>query len=266
MAIPSPDHRNYAAVSMEEGDLMKVALPVLEPPSAQARAMAGFGSLLLDAALAGLLLFMVVDRTAPPQDLPWKPFSLNQPIGLATSGKLARIAADPARCKAALAAGKVAFTETPAKRDGFCSTLDSGRVGGGALSPAGPVMTCKEALAFTLWNRQVLRPAARDILGAEVVAIDHYGTYACRRVYGQSSGRISEHAHANAFDFAGVRLRDGRRVTVAAHFSDEGPRGRFLRAARDGACKVFRVTLSPDYNAAHHDHLHLDMGPFRTCR
>ncbi len=246
--------------------MKRFAIPVLKPPSAEARALAGFGSLLLDAALAAVLLFMVVDRTAPPQDLPWKPFSLNQPLGLATSGKLARIAADPARCKAALAAGEVAFTPTPAKRDGFCSTLDAGRVEGGGLSPAGPVMTCKQALAFTLWNRQVLGPAARDILGAEVAAIDHYGTYACRRVYGQSAGRVSEHAHANAFDFAGVLLRDGRRVTVAAHFRDEGARGRFLRAARDGACKVFRVTLSPDYNAAHRDHLHLDMGPFRTCR
>ncbi len=241
-------------------------LPVLKPPSAEARALAGFGSLLLDMALAAVLLFMVVDRTAPPQDLPWKPFSLNQPLGLATSGKLARIAADPARCKAALKAGGVDFTDIPARQDGFCSRLDAGRVGGGGLSPAGPVMTCRQTLAFTLWNRQVLRPAARDILDSEVAAIDHYGTYACRRVYGQSEGRVSEHAHANALDFAGVRLADGRRVTVASHFDDEGARGRFLRAVRDGGCRVFRVTLSPDYNAAHRDHLHLDMGPFRTCR
>ncbi|WP_340643783.1 extensin family protein [Phenylobacterium sp.] len=240
--------------------------PVLKPPSAEARALAGLGSVLLDAALAGVLLFMVVDRTAPPQDLFWKPFSLDQPLGLATSGKLARIAADPARCRAALAAGEVAFAQAPARRDGFCSVLDAGAVGGAGLSPAGPVMTCKETLAFTLWNRQVLRPAAKAILGAEIAAIDHYGTYACRRVYGQSAGRVSEHAHANAFDFAGVRLSDGRRVTVASHFRDEGPRGRFLRAVRNGACGVFRVTLSPDYNAAHRDHLHLDMGPFRTCR
>ena len=93
-----------------------IKLSVLKPPSAEARALAGFGSLLLDMALATVLLFMIVDRTAPPQDLPWKPFSLNQPIGLATSGKLAAIAADPARCKAALAAGEVAFTPTPARR------------------------------------------------------------------------------------------------------------------------------------------------------
>ncbi|MDP1909506.1 MAG: extensin family protein, partial [Hyphomicrobium sp.] len=27
---------------------------------------------------------------------------------------------------------------------------------------------------------------------------------------------------------------------------------------RDGACRLFSTTLSPDYNAAHADHLHFD--------
>jgi len=27
-----------------------------------------------------------------------------------------------------------------------------------------------------------------------------------------------------------------------------------------------RVTLSPDYNAAHRDHFHFDMGPYSSCR
>ncbi len=40
----------------------------------------------------------------------------------------------------------------------------------------------------------------------------------------------------------------------------------FLREARDGACRYFNATLSPDYNAAHRDHLHLDQGRFRMCR
>ena len=29
-------------------------------------------------------------------------------------------------------------------------------------------------------------------------------------------------------------------------------------AARDAACEVFGTVLSPDYNAAHADHLHFD--------
>ena len=32
----------------------------------------------------------------------------------------------------------------------------------------------------------------------------------------------------------------------------------FLRRARDEACEVFGTVLSPDYNAAHADHLHFD--------
>ncbi|OYX97223.1 MAG: hypothetical protein B7Y78_02255 [Caulobacter sp. 35-67-4] len=49
-------------------------------------------------------------------------------------------------------------------------------------------------------------------------------------------------------------------------FRDPGPEGRFLRAARDGACKLFSVVLSPAYNAAHADHLHLDHSPYPLCR
>ena len=29
---------------------------------------------------------------------------------------------------------------------------------------------------------------------------------------------------------------------------------------------VFDVMLGPDFNKAHRDHFHLDMGRFRTCR
>jgi len=36
------------------------------------------------------------------------------------------------------------------------------------------------------------------------------------------------------------------------------PNAAFLRDVRDGACRLFSTTLSPDYNAAHADHLHLD--------
>lgn len=53
---------------------------------------------------------------------------------------------------------------------------------------------------------------------------------------------------------------------MARDWSDPGEEGAFLRAVRDGGCRVFDVTPSPDFNAAHHDHLHLDMSPFRTCR
>ncbi|MDB5454577.1 MAG: Extensin family protein [Caulobacter sp.] len=237
----------------------------MKPPSPSALALADLGGLLLDLLLAGLILFAFVDRAAPPQDLPWKPFSLNQPIGLATAGKLARIEADPAACRAALAEGGVVFVEAEARESGFCSTANSVRARG-ALVPAAPVMTCPLALGYALWERQVLRPAARDVLGTRLVRVDHFGTYACRTLYGRPGERPSQHARANALDVAGFRFADGRRATVVGDFRRDTEEGRFVRAARDGACGVFGAVLSPDYNDAHADHLHLDQSPYRLCR
>ena len=48
---------------------------------------------------------------------------------------------------------------------------------------------------------------------------------------------------------AGLELWLNREVRPAASF---------LHRLRDGACRVFGTVLSPDYNAAHSDHLHLD--------
>jgi len=39
----------------------------------------------------------------------------------------------------------------------------------------------------------------------------------------------------------------------------------FLRTVRGSACKRFTTVLSPDYNAAHHDHLHVEVGSSRFC-
>lgn len=241
---------------------MKLAIP---KPSPGARSLAGAAGFLLDLLLAGLLVFALVDRTAPPQDLPWKPFSLNQPIGLATAGKLARIGADPAACRAALREGGLRFTEGETRETGYCSTRDTVRAAS-RLAPAAPVMTCPLALRYALWERQVLVPTAREVMGSRLVRVEHYGSYACRTIYGRPGERPSAHAKAAALDVAGFRFADGRRVTVAADFRADSDQGHFIQAARNGACRVFGTVLSPDYNAAHRDHLHLEGSGYRLCR
>jgi hypothetical protein len=240
--------------------------PTLKAPTSDQLALSGFVAALLELSLAALLLFALVDRIAPPQDLPWKPFSLNQPIGLATGGKLAVIARDPALCRAALAQGGAAFTEAPARVSGFCTTADSIRLTSTRLSPAAPVMRCDLALTYEVWARHVAAPDARRTLGARLTRIDHYGTYACRNIYGRPDARPSQHASARALDVAAFRLSDGRTVSVLKDFNADTPEGRFVRQARDGACGLFGAVLSPDYNAAHANHLHLDMSPYRLCR
>jgi hypothetical protein len=111
--------------------------------------------------------------------------------------------------------------------------------------------------------RQVVAPAAARILGSELASIDAFGAFSCRRIGGD--GRLSEHAYGRAADIKGFTLADGRKITVLGDFHSEGPEGVFLREIRDGACNIFDVTLSPDYNADHANHFHLDVGGERVC-
>ena len=241
----------------------------IRPPSAETLALAGLWAGFADLAAAGLLLALAVDGWAPAQDLPWKPLSLNDPVGLATGVKFARAAADPLRCRAVLRQGGVSFSDAPDREPGGCSIANAVRLRDGVaipLSPPAPEITCPLALSYAFWTKHVVQPAAGAELGGRVVSIEHYGAFACRNIYGRARAPRSEHASANAIDVAGFRLADGRRVTVAGDFHRSDARGRFVRRAREGACDWFHAVLSPDYNAAHRDHLHLDFGAYRACR
>src|SRR4051812_392523 len=89
------------------------------------------------AAVAGLI---ALDRLAPAQNLPWKPFSLSRPLGWATHVQLARIGYDQAACERALAVGDVDFTPAAPRVDGECHVLNGVRLGEGLppLKPPGP--------------------------------------------------------------------------------------------------------------------------------
>jgi hypothetical protein len=109
-----------------------------------------------------------------------------------------------------------------------------------------------------LFERDVLQPAAQRHFGQRVAIIAHAGSYSCPRMNGCSEGAFSEHSTADALDNNGIRLADGTRISVARDWASDGPKGRFLSDVRDGSCRLFATILSPDYNAAHADHLHLD--------
>lgn len=241
-------------------------MPTLKLPSPETVARAGLAAAALDALLAGILMFGAIDRWAPPQDLFWKPLSLERPLGSATPLQLARATADPGACRAALREAGVSYSNVTDRQDGGCTIGDGVRLTGGAtpLIPAGPVMTCSLALSYALWDRQVVQPEARR-LSSEIEGIEHFGTYACRNIYGRPDDGRSQHAFANALDVAGFRMASGRRITVIEDFHSRTPAGSFLHRVRDGACQVFGTTLSPDYNAAHRNHLHLDRSAFKLC-
>ncbi|MET0371842.1 MAG: extensin family protein [Sphingobium sp.] len=168
--------------------------------------------------------------------------------------------ADLRQCMAKLASQAVAFSPLPDQRfGGGCSALGSVKlldIGVPATNLG--AMTCGLAANFAAWARFGVQPAARLVLGTEVVRIETFGTYSCRPIAGSS--KLSEHAHSNAVDVAAFVLADGRRISVEQGWHGDGTTRRFLQIVRASACKRFNTVLSPDYNAAHYNHLHFDMG------
>jgi hypothetical protein len=172
-------------------------------------------------------------------------------------------------CRAELEREEVAFQTSPDRRADYgCSVLGAVRVTGiGTRSDGIAAMKCPLARQYARWVRDIVQPAARQLLGSPVSRIESLGTYACRPVNGREGARLSEHGLANAVDIAAFRLADGRRVTVLAGWSGEDERIRtFLRTAHRGGCRLFRIAMGPESNALHRDHLHFDMGRGRYCR
>ncbi len=174
-------------------------------------------------------------------------------------------------CLADLRRADIGYTPLPDQRfGGGCSAI-----GTILLTDVGvPVtnlkaMRCGLARSFSAWVRYAVAPAARQILGSDLVKIDSYGSYACRNVIGNaaSAGRRSGHAIANAVDVGGFVLADGRRITIERGWrSSDGRERRFLETIHNSACKRFGTVLSPDYNAAHYNHLHLEDDHAGFCR
>jgi hypothetical protein len=228
---------------------------------------------LLVAALAGIAVLAVLVRSgavAIPNRLnPFTPLDVADAPNWLTRLKLSRLESDAPQCSNVLASSDLSYSPTPDRNpEEGCGWSNAVAVTKSSVAfSRGFTASCPLAVAWALLETHVLQAAAREHLGQEVVRVLHLGTYACRNIDHRAGGRRSEHAFANAIDVSGFVLADGRRIALAEDWDGADPeRVAFLRAVRDGACRVFDVVLSPDYNAAHRDHFHFDMGDYRACR
>lgn len=195
---------------------------------------------------------------AHPEHNPAAPLDLNHPIGWATATKLAALKDDPAGCRAVLDRSAVAYTALEPTGAGACALTDRTQLGEYPLFPDTPPVTCPVAAALEMWRVKSVEPAAREIFGSELGRIEHLGAYSCRRMYSDPDADWSQHATANAIDISAFVLEDGRRISLVGGWDGDTDEAGFLRRVRDDACDVFATVLSPDYNAAHADHFHLD--------
>jgi len=172
---------------------------------------------------------------------------------------------DPATCRARLEAQHVAFSFTPPVAEGDCTIplpvrLQSLNSGGAEIAfGATPVLDCRLALRLTDWIGNVVEPLARHHLGSGLVAVETGPGYACRKQNNMPTAKLSEHAKGNAIDIAAFALGDGRRIAV--HPADQPTQAAtgFLAAVRSTACGYFFTVLGPGSDAAHAEHLHLDL-------
>ncbi|MEE4205048.1 MAG: extensin family protein [Erythrobacter sp.] len=205
---------------------------------------------------------------AHPQHNPRAPLDLNDPVGMATAGKLAALRGDPGECRTVLDRSEVAYEALDPAGEGECARPDRTRLADFPLAPNTPPVTCPLAAGLEMWREKSVEPAAREILGSDLARIEHLGAFSCRRMYSDADAPWSEHATGNAIDIAAFVLDDGTRIGVLGDWEGEDEKARFLRQVREGACDVFATVLSPDYNAAHADHFHFDQGGkwFGACR
>lgn len=216
-----------------------------------------------------LPLFALLAGCSAIPDAPHRQ-SVRKPIRQSTATFTPR--PEARQCLAQLGATRASFTPLPDQYFGAgCSTLNTVRLASLqgdnaalALANLGPV-ACPLANTFAAWARFGVDRAARQLLGSPLVRIETMGSYSCRNVAG--SARRSAHATAEAIDVSAFILADGRRITVVNGWSGGTREEReFLRTIHDSACKRFGTVLGPNYNAAHHDHLHVELAGRSYCR
>ncbi len=142
---------------------------------------------------------------------------------------------------------------------------------GTRLEPEGK-MRCETALTLAEWTRDSVIPAAAKALpeAGKLTVIHQASTYICRLRNNAETGKISEHARGNAVDIASFGFEKGEPVTVEPRAEDGTLTGAFQRTVSASACLYFKTVLAPGSDAAHENHLHLDVlvrkGDYRYCR
>lgn len=209
------------------------------------------------------------DSPLPDHWHPFRPLQVSDPVTPLTAWKLDWTASDPELCMATL--GKAATIRSLSDKvvDENCGISPRVELAGVNKARLSPLETaCPTALRLAMWDEHGVQIAAEAYLDQEVTRISHAGSYSCRpiRTSSGNSNRWSTHSKAMAIDVTAFTLADGSRLTLIDDWDGAPEVQTFFRAIRDSACLWFGTTLSPDYNALHADHFHLQSNGWGTCR
>ncbi|HKU39717.1 MAG TPA: extensin family protein [Polyangiales bacterium] len=176
------------------------------------------------------------------------------------------------QCYSALAAEGVRFERVPAERAAgidapivLSGDIHGIRVFGGKQDAKANYLDCRLALALVEWAPLLQQKG--------VAGLQHYSMYRADATIG-SSNKTSGHARGRAIDVGSFELRDGRRLSVLEQWKNRKRGAPPCEVAsssdaealmRDLACEaiereIFQTVITPHYNDAHANHVHLEIG------
>ena len=123
--------------------------------------------------------------------------------------------------------------------------------------PDEPTLSCRFGERFGHWLRDLVAPLIAGELAVELKSVRTGPGYECRNRNRAEAGKISAHASGLAADVASFELANGRTLTVKPD-GDEHMQAT-VTAIRVAACGWFTTVLGPGSDAAHTDHMHVDI-------
>ena len=154
---------------------------------------------------------------------------------------------------------------------GIARPIEVARIAPGVAMRPDTVLRCETALALARWVVDFAIPAAERLPErGELTGIAHGSSYICRSRNNAASGRLSEHSFGNAIDVMGFTFEDGSTLQIEPRDEEGTINESFQSAVRNAACLDFTTVLGPGTDAAHADHLHMDVkdrkGGYRLCQ
>lgn len=184
-----------------------------------------------------------------------------------------------AACRLALSVLGTKYEEIPAIKDpddrdcGIARPIRVQEIIPGVALQGGAEMRCDTARALGFWTQSFMRPAASALPEAPQLTGFQLGSgYSCRARVGTGKKRpkISQHALGNAIDIMAFEFSNGEVLKVEPRQDTGNIAEGFQRSAQSTACLYFSTVLGPGSNAAHNDHLHLDVAArkngWRLCQ
>ena len=126
-------------------------------------------------------------------------------------------------------------------------------------------LSCAMATSVAQWLETSVHPLTKGYFARDMTALRVGGGHECRRRNRSTSGPLSEHSTGRALDIFAFVIGDGKADgTVVVEKPDGATQERFLAAIRQSACGAFMTSLGPGSDAAHANHLHIDIQPRRA--